>query len=62
MLKRSLGLYAPHPLWNALSIVQLASVLIREMGYNYVPTSPDYPRGGRSEIDWDLGGRSSGMA
>ena len=22
-------------------------------GYNHVPTSSDYPRGGRSEIDWD---------
>ena len=31
MLKRSLVLYPPHPLWKALSIVQLASVLIREM-------------------------------
>ena len=31
MLKRSLGLYPPHPLWNALPIVQLASVPIWEM-------------------------------
>ena len=31
MLKRSLGLYLPHPLWNALPIVQLASVSIWEM-------------------------------
>ena len=31
MLKRSLGMYPPHPLWNALHIVQLASVPIREM-------------------------------
>ena len=31
MLKRSLGLYLPNPLWNALPIVQLASVPIREM-------------------------------
>ena len=31
-------------------------------GYNHVPTSPDYPRGGRSDLDWDLGGWSSGMA
>ena len=22
--------------------------------YDNVPTSPDYPRGGRSEMDWDL--------
>ena len=31
MLKRSLGLYPPHPLWNALPIVQLDSVPIQEM-------------------------------
>ena len=31
MLKRGLGLYPPHPLWNALPIVQLANVTIREM-------------------------------
>ena len=31
MLKRSLGLYPPHPLWNALPIVQLASVPIWEI-------------------------------
>ena len=31
MLKRSLGLYPPHPLWNALPIIQLAIVQIREM-------------------------------
>ena len=31
MHKRSLGLYPPHPLWNALPIVQLASVPILEM-------------------------------
>ena len=31
MLKRSLGLYPPHPLWNALPIAQLSSVPIREM-------------------------------
>ena len=31
MLEKSLGLYPPYPLWNALSIVQLASVPIREM-------------------------------
>ena len=30
-------------------------------GYNHVPTSPDYPRGGLSEMDWDLGGWSRGM-
>ena len=30
-LKRSLGLYPPHPLWNALPIVQLSSVPILEM-------------------------------
>ena len=30
-------------------------------GYDHVPTSPDYPRGGRSEMDWDLGGWSRGM-
>ena len=29
--------------------------------YDHVPTSPDYPRGGRSEMDWDLGGWSRGM-
>ena len=31
MLKRSLGLYPPRPLWNALPIVQLASAPIRQM-------------------------------
>ena len=31
MLKRRLGLYPPHPSWNALPIVQLASVQTREM-------------------------------
>ena len=31
-------------------------------GYNHVPTSPDYPRGGRSELDWDLGGWFGSMA
>ena len=31
MLKRSLRLYPPHPLWNALPIVQQASVPILEM-------------------------------
>ena len=31
MLKRSLGLYSPHPLWNALPIVRLASVPIWEL-------------------------------
>ena len=31
MLKRNLRLYTPHPLSNALPIVQLASVPIREM-------------------------------
>ena len=30
-------------------------------GYDHVPTSPDYPRGGRSEMDWDLGGWSRGI-
>ena len=60
MLKRSLGLYPPHPFWNALPIVQLASVPKKaaRKGYNHVPTrlSPDYPRGGQSEMDRDLGG------
>ena len=31
MLKRSLRLYPPHPLWNVLPIVKLASVPIWEM-------------------------------
>ena len=31
MLKRSFELYPPHPLWNALPIVQLARVSILEM-------------------------------
>ena len=31
MLKRSLWLYLPHPLWIVLPIVQLAGVTIREM-------------------------------
>ena len=31
-------------------------------GYDHVPTSPNYPRGGRSEIDRDLGGWSRGLA
>ena len=61
MLKRSLGLYPLHPLWNALFIVQLASVPIREMltagkGYDHVPSSQAYPRGGQSEMGWNLGG------
>ena len=30
-------------------------------GYDHVPTSPDYPRSVRSEIDWDMGGWSRGM-
>ena len=30
-------------------------------GYDHVPTSTDYPRGGPSEMDWDLGGLSRGM-
>ena len=56
MLKTCLVLYPLHPLWDALPIVQLASVPVREMWrlgrYDHVPTSPDYPRGGRSEMDW----------
>ena len=31
-------------------------------GYDYVPTSPNYPRGGRSEMDQDPEGQSRGMA
>ena len=30
-------------------------------GYDYVPTNPDYPSGGQSEMDLDLGGWSWGM-
>ena len=30
-------------------------------GYDYVSISPDYHRGGRSEMDWDLGGWSRDM-
>ena len=30
-------------------------------GYDHVPTSPDYPRGGRSVMDWELGGWSRGL-
>ena len=30
-------------------------------GYDHVPTSPNYPRGGRSEMDRDLGGWSRGL-
>ena len=29
--------------------------------YDHVSTSPDYPRGGLSEVDWDLEGWSRGM-
>ena len=29
--------------------------------YDHVPTSPDYPRGGRSETGWNLEGWASGM-
>ena len=64
MLKRSLGLGPPQPLWNALHIVQLASVPIWKMlrlGSDQVPISQDNPKGGRSEMDWDLGGWSMGM-
>ena len=69
MLKRSLGLYPPHPLWNALSIVQLASVPILEM-WRLGRDTIMYPPvqiipgggGGRSEMDLGLGGWSSGMA
>ena len=54
------------PLWNALPIVQLARIsdpgnVEAGKGYDHVPTSPYYPRGGRSEIYWDLGGWSRGM-
>ena len=60
----------PHTLWNVLPIVQLASVPIlwenvaNGKRYDHVPISPDYPRGGRSKMDWDLGGwsRSYDMA
>ena len=68
MFKRSLGLYPPHPLWNALAIDQLApirysspGIVAAGKGYDHVPTSPDYHRGGRLEMDWDLVGWSKGM-
>ena len=31
-------------------------------GYDHVPTGPDYPKGGRLEMDQDPGGQSRGMA
>ena len=65
MLKRSLGLYPPHPLWNELPIFQLASVtenVAAGKGHDHLPTSPDCPSGNRSEMDWDLGGWSRSMA
>ena len=34
---------------------------VSRKGYDHVPTSPDYPRGGPLEMDWDLGGWSRGM-
>ena len=58
---KKVELYIPHPLWNALPIVQLASIPIREIRRLGMDTSPDYPRGGRSEMDWHLGGWSRGM-
>ena len=30
-------------------------------GYDYLPTRPDYPRDGQSEMNWDLEGWSRGM-
>ena len=63
MLKRSFGLYPPHLLWNALPIVQLASVPIREMwrlGRDTIMNPPvQIMTGGRSGMVWDLGGWSA---
>ena len=55
-----------HPLWNALPIrtsqCSNPGNMVVGKGYDHVPTSPDYPRGGRSEMDWDLGGSNRTMA
>ena len=67
MLKRSLGLYPPRPLWKSLPIVQLASVPIRErwrLGRDTTMYPPVQIIPGvvhQSEMDWDLGGWSRGM-
>ena len=64
MLKRSLGLYL-HPLVEYIVNAQPVRVQIRgnvaaETGYNHVSPSLAYPRGGRSEMDWDPEGQLRG--
>ena len=66
MLKRSLVLYPSHPLWNALpSFKQLVFELGKGGGWERIRSSttiPNYPGGGRSEMDQDPEGQSGGMA
>ena len=52
--------HGPSFMWAELAWAEL--VLGRVVLHpDHIPTSPDYPRGGRSEIIWDLGGWSWSM-
>ena len=63
MIKRSLGLYST-PLWNELpfstSWCSKSGNVAAGKGYNHVPASLEYPRGGRSEMDRDPEGQPRG--
>ena len=52
MFKRSLGLYPPQPLWNALPIVQLALVPIREMWR--LGSDKSYTHQSRLSQEWSI--------
>ena len=64
MLKGSIGLYPPLVeciVYCSISYRSNLGNVAAGMGYDHEPISPDYPRGGRSDMDWDLGGWSRSM-
>ena len=63
--KEALGCTHPTPCrMNCLlfnSLVFQPGKKVAGQGYNRISTSPDYSRGGPSEMDWNLGGWLRGM-
>ena len=64
MLERSLWLYpTPRGIHCQCSTSKCSNSgnVVAVKGYDHVPASLEYVRGGQSEMDWDLEGQLRGM-